>query len=360
MKCLIVSDSPSSGGLLTFLDNIVSINESVNFETVLLINDNTPPEFLSKFNSKNIEFKYFPPFENKLNVYNRLFKEYQNLRKIVSEINPDFVIINTGNPTYYFSFYFLKYPLIYVVHSLVMRLSWKSIFITLIPKLFSSSFKIMLTVSYNSRDRIKKYWFSNLNRIRVTYNPFNSANVEHVNRKNNKVILTIGHVISYKNPQMWLLVAEQIIKEYHDVTFFWVGDGPELDKYQDLTKDNSRINFVGYSSDVLFYYKKGYLYFQPSIFESQGIAVVEALANGIPCVVSNKGGLPEMVAHGITGFVCENDVESYIHFIRLGLSLSTSNYMCMSNNSVDYAIKKFDFNQFKLNILGIYEEIIEW
>lgn len=359
MKCLIVSDSPSSGGLLTFLNNIIRVNNSFSFQTTILISDDTSNEFISKINSSNVEIKYYPAISKKLNVYNRFLKEVLIIKKIISNINPGFIIVNTGNPTYFFSLYVLKYPLIYVVHSLVMKLSWKAIAIVLIPKIFSSTKKIILTVSFNSRDRIIKFWHINIDYIKVVYNPFNLINVKPVSRFNReRIILTIGHVIDYKNPKLWLKVAESIVEQYDDVIFCWVGDGPELCHFQELTKDNSRINFVGYNSDVLNYYKKAYLYLQPSISESQGIAVVEAMANGIPCIVSNAGGLPEVVKDGITGFVCENQFIAYISCIRLGLNLSRSKYEAMSKVSIDFANKFFDTDGFNLRISEIYKGLI--
>ncbi len=359
MKCLIISDSPTSGGLLTFLNNIIRVNDSLSFQTTILISNDTSREFVKNIYSSNVEILYFPAITKNLNVYQRFVKELRILKKIISQINPELVFINTGNPTYFFSLYLFNYPLIYVVHSLVMKLSWKAFAIVLIPKFLSSKKKIILTVSNNSRDRIIKFWNININYIKVIYNPFNTNNVAPISRYDGeKIILTIGHVIDYKNPQMWLKVAESIVKENDDVFFYWVGDGPELFYFQELTKDTPRINFVGYNSDVLSYYKKAYLYFQPSISESQGIAVVEAMANGIPCIVSNVGGLPEVVKDGITGYVCDNQFTPYTSSISLVLNLSRSKYEEMSNLSIDLAKKIFDADGFNLRIRELYKGLI--
>ena len=54
-------------------------------------------------------------------------------------------------------------------------------------------------------------------------------------------------------------------------------------------------------------YESASVYFQPSTWESQGLAVLEAMSFDLPCVVSNRGGLPESVVNGQTGFVVEID-----------------------------------------------------
>jgi len=47
------------------------------------------------------------------------------------------------------------------------------------------------------------------------------------------------------------------------------------------------------------------IYVAPSLEESFGVAVLEASACNKPVVVSNVGGLPEVVDNGITGFIVE-------------------------------------------------------
>ncbi len=46
------------------------------------------------------------------------------------------------------------------------------------------------------------------------------------------------------------------------------------------------------------------------MIESHGISVLHALKEGLPCVVSDKGGLPESVQEGVTGYiVSSSDIE---------------------------------------------------
>ena len=60
------------------------------------------------------------------------------------------------------------------------------------------------------------------------------------------------------------------------------------------------------------------IYFQPSLIESHGLSVVEAMRYGLPCVVSNTGGLPESVVNGKTGHVVgANDIDGMVDQIVL-------------------------------------------
>lgn len=65
-----------------------------------------------------------------------------------------------------------------------------------------------------------------------------------------------------------------------------------------------RILLPGYVKDPSTWYAQAHIYFQPSLRESHGIAVLEAMSHGLPCVVADTGGLPESVVNFETGYVC--------------------------------------------------------
>ena len=71
----------------------------------------------------------------------------------------------------------------------------------------------------------------------------------------------------------------------------------------------SRIRLAGYVENVHDLLSVAAIYFQPSLVESQGLSVAEAMAHSLPCVVSDRGGLPESVQDGVTGFVVQLEVE---------------------------------------------------
>lgn len=114
-------------------------------------------------------------------------------------------------------------------------------------------------------------------------------------------------MVAYKNPELWFEVACAVLKKQPEATFVWLGDGELLETIREKVKGKSleeRILLPGYEANPSAWYAKTHIYFQPSLRESHGIAVIEAMSHGLPCVVANTGGLPESVVDGETGYVC--------------------------------------------------------
>jgi N-acetyl-alpha-D-glucosaminyl L-malate synthase BshA len=85
-----------------------------------------------------------------------------------------------------------------------------------------------------------------------------------------------------------------------------VGDGPDLPLAMRLARDAGIGDFVhaaGAQEDVLPLLSISDLFLLPSAQESFGLAALEAMACGVPVVASRVGGLPEVIEHGVTGYL---------------------------------------------------------
>lgn len=93
-----------------------------------------------------------------------------------------------------------------------------------------------------------------------------------------------------------------------------VGDGEERARLVTLSRElglYTRARFVGEQSDVRPYLAAFDLFAAPSRSEGLGLALVEALAAGVPVAGSRVGGIPEVLAHGEAGWLIDNTPEAW-------------------------------------------------
>lgn len=97
-----------------------------------------------------------------------------------------------------------------------------------------------------------------------------------------------------------------------------VGDGPERSSCELLSYElgiNNDVLFLGKQADLVKIYSASDLMLMPSQSESFGLAALEAMACEVPVVSSNAGGLPELVDHGVTGYMSEvGDIEQMAYY----------------------------------------------
>jgi len=87
-----------------------------------------------------------------------------------------------------------------------------------------------------------------------------------------------------------------------------VGDGPERPHAEAVAEElglRDRVLFLGKHASVHELLSCADLFLLPSENESFGLAALEAMACGAPVVASRVGGLPEVVEHGVSGFLLE-------------------------------------------------------
>jgi N-acetyl-alpha-D-glucosaminyl L-malate synthase BshA len=85
-----------------------------------------------------------------------------------------------------------------------------------------------------------------------------------------------------------------------------VGDGPELGTAYRLGRElniGHLVESLGAQEDVIPLLSAADVFLLPSAQESFGLAALEAMACEVPVVASNVGGLPEVIEHGVTGFL---------------------------------------------------------
>ena len=93
-----------------------------------------------------------------------------------------------------------------------------------------------------------------------------------------------------------------------------IGDGPDrgaaeyLVRKKKLQKD---VHFLGKQDQVYEKLSLADLFLMPSELESFGLAALEAMACEVPVIATNVGGVPEVVEHGVDGYLVEpEDVQS--------------------------------------------------
>jgi UDP-glucose:(heptosyl)LPS alpha-1,3-glucosyltransferase len=122
------------------------------------------------------------------------------------------------------------------------------------------------------------------------------------------VILFVGMNFEIKRLELVIEGVAELIREEKrgsNLKVLVVGKG-NITSYQALARDLSiadRVIFAGVTHNVEEYYLASDLFAMPSQFDTFGMAVLEAMAAGLPVIITEKVGAKDLVTEGVQGFV---------------------------------------------------------
>ncbi len=322
------------GGTRTYVENLITILEKYNCPVYFLQNkNNIDAAGLRIIKNKNIiyldyNYSFDTPF--------KIFISIININKIIKNNNINTLLISEGDCGYYVPCTLLQTENILIEHTIPLgKLAYYKQKMLCKAK---NNTKI-ICVSHFQKSKTIENWGNFLSDYcSVVYNSgsFDSTVPFKTNPilTHKKKIITVAHFIEYKNPEMWLSIAKKLTQKYNELEFIWIGDGKDLFSYQDTIRENHAIKLLGYRNleQIKEEYANAFLYLAVSKIENLAISVIDALYSGLPAIVSNTGGLPEIVDSGKSGFVISTEEEA-IEKIELLLS-DQALYFTMRENSI--------------------------
>lgn len=140
-----------------------------------------------------------------------------------------------------------------------------------------------------------------------------------------------------------------------------VGKGSLMSDLLELVKKNNIENHVVFTGAIShnlipIYHQMLDVGVYLSREESFGVAVLETCSVAKSVVVSNVGGLPEIVADKKTGFVVNSDDEAFLALEKLVLSEGLR--IKMGQMGRERVVKEYDWNKNVNQMIGIYKEIV--
>ncbi len=122
-----------------------------------------------------------------------------------------------------------------------------------------------------------------------------------------KILLYVGRVSKEKNLHLLAEAYERIRAQYRSCRLAIVGDGPYEEELKKVLWDGVIFTGCLKGRELSAAYASSYLLIFPSETDSFGCVVMEALASGIPAIVSNIGGPSEVVIHNYNGYIVRTD-----------------------------------------------------
>ncbi len=175
-----------------------------------------------------------------------------------------------------------------------------------------------------------------------------------------KIIIHISNFRKVKRVQDVVKVFSKI-KEEIPCVLLLVGDGPERHHIEEMCRQNvdcDKIRFIGKMKDTEKVLAISDLFLLTSEFESFGLAALESMAVKVPVVSTNKGGLPEVMIDGQTGYMC--DVGDIDAMAEKSLNILTDSVLSkeLSEGAYERA-KDFSLEKVLPMYLDLYEKVMK-
>jgi len=173
-------------------------------------------------------------------------------------------------------------------------------------------------------------------------------------------IVSIGNCSNIKN-HMAILEALSLLPEYPQLIYFHIGheDEAQTERSQAVYLGiGERAKFFGACTDVRSFLYAADLIVMPSLFEGLPISLLEALACGVPGVLSNVRGLQDFGDWFPTTHFCEPNGASLASSIRKFLNRSSTELSKIAGDNADRARQMFGAAEGVRRYASVYRRLM--
>ena len=182
------------------------------------------------------------------------------------------------------------------------------------------------------------------------------------------VILCVGQFIDRKGRKVFLEAAKRLVETQKNLQFLWLTQSEINDEDKNLIKsyklgDSFRLvesKSVGKErADILSFFRIADVFALPSFVEGLPIALLEAMALGIPSISTNINAIPEAVKNDKTGILIEAGNSEQLAAAIKRLQEDDKLKINLSENGRDFVIEQFDERVCAEIVLKCYESALK-
>ena len=187
----------------------------------------------------------------------------------------------------------------------------------------------------------------------------NSKRTELGLNENDVMLLSVGELIIRKNHQILIQALDRIKNK--NIICFIAGSGPLLNDLQELINSlglQDRVFLLGRREDISELLACTDIYVHPAKREGLSVALMEAMASGLPVVCSKIRGNTDLIEDGKGGYLCDvNDIDAFANDLaRLSDDPDLRYQMSVYNQN---KIQEFSINVVDQKMRSIYWEVIQ-
>ena len=235
----------------------------------------------------------------------------------LKKIKPDIIhaqSIGMGIPGFLAKIFLKK---TFVVYGRGSEVYLPSTFMNRISKLVLKNGDVIIALTEDMKRGMQKFYDRDILVLSngIDFERFKNLSREGIRKRlkindDEKIITFVGTLHSIKGVKYLIKAMEFIIKRDKSIKLMLVGDGEDREELESLVEEldlKECIKFVGkvQNEDIPQYMVASDVFVLPSLSEGFPVAILEAIASGLPIITTKVRGLPEIVKDGENGFLVE-------------------------------------------------------
>lgn len=231
-----------------------------------------------------------------------------------------------------------------------------------VEKLLSRYTDTLITINKEDYERAKSRFMAKkveyIPGVGIELNRFNTMDIDRDSKRNELglpkdifVVLSVGELNKNKNHEVVIRAIAKI--DNSGIHYLVCGQGQLDEHLRNLSKElgiENQVHLLGFRKDIPEICKISDLFAFASYREGLSVALMEAMANGLPVVCSNIRGNSDLIESGKGGYLVEpGDVEGFAKYIkgliedsRLRSEFGDFNHKKIENYSIENVLKEME------------------